>query len=156
LQVQFDGFELAKSFDFARLEPADPGGFFEDLAAVLMRRLQQGIDAALLDDRVSSLRGPGTEEEVLDVAQPARLLVDQVLALTVAVNAAGDLHFRSGDVDDAVGVVEGDGDLGHAEAAAGAGAIEDDVGHFAAAHALGRLFAEGPFNGVDDIAFAGP
>ena len=45
-------------------------------------------------------------------------------------------------------------DLGQAEAAARAGAVEDDVGHLAAAQALGALLAEHPADGVDDVALA--
>ena len=54
------------------------------------------------------------------------------------------------------GVVERDRDLGQAEALAGTGAVEDDVGHLAAAEALGRLLAEDPPDGIDDVALAGP
>ena len=37
-----------------------------------------------------------------------------------------------------------------------AGAVEDDVGHLAAAQALGRLLAEDPADRVDDVALARP
>ena len=73
----------------------------------LVRRLQQHVDPALLDDAVGVGAGPGAEEQVLDVLEPAELAVDEVFALAVAVDAAGDLHLVGVDGEDALGVVEG-------------------------------------------------
>ena len=87
--------------------------------------------------------------------QPARLAVDEIFALAGAIDPAGDLHFLGFGGELALAVVEGHGDLGQAEAAASAGAVEDDVGHFAAAQALGTLLAQDPAQGVDDVALAG-
>ena len=86
----------------------------------------------------------------------ARLAVDQVLALAAAIDAAGDVHLGGIDRQPAVGVVEDERRLGrvHRLAAAGAGAVEDHVGHLLAAEALGRLLAEHPLDGIDDVALA--
>ena len=83
------------------------------------------------------------------------LAVDEVFAFAGAIDAAGDLHFLGVGGQLAAAVVEGHGDFGQAEAAARGGAVEDDVGHFAAAQALGALLAENPADGVDDVALAG-
>src|SRR5205807_1056027 len=98
--------------DLARLEATNPGGFFEDDAAIAVRRLQECIDAALLDDAIRALARPGAEEQLLDVAQPARLAVNEVLALPVAVNAARDAHVVGLDGEQVARIVEGDGDFG--------------------------------------------
>src|SRR5699024_1920076 len=55
----------------------------------------------------------------------------------------------------AVGVVDGEGDLGAAEGGAAGGAGEDDVLHLAAAQGFGSLFAQDPGDGVDDVGFTG-
>ncbi len=54
---------------------------------------------------------------------------------------------------EAVGVVEGEGDFGRIHRPAGAGAVEDHVGHFPAAEALDALLAQHPLDGVDDVRF---
>ena len=60
------------------------------------------------------------------------------------------------DGTDAAAVVERHCDFGQAQATARRGAVEDDVGHFAAAQRLGALFTEDPADGVNDVALAGP
>src|SRR4029079_8387602 len=111
---------------------------------------------ALLDDARRRRPGPGAEEQVLDVLEPARLTVDQVLVLSVAINASGDADFRGGRVQDVAGVVEEDRDFGEAQTAARRGAVENHVSHLAAAEALGGLLAEDPLDRVNDVALAGP
>src|SRR5207245_7311826 len=93
LQIQIDAFELAERFDFFGFESANAGRFLEDGAPLLGRGLKEHVDPALLDDAVSVAAGAGAEEKIFDVAQPAGLLVNKVLALAAAVDAASDLHF---------------------------------------------------------------
>src|SRR5262249_13522304 len=110
--------------------------------------------AALRDDAVGVGAGAAAEEHLLHVAEPAQLAVDEVLALAAAVDAAADLDFFARYAEEAPAVVEGHGDLGHAEAAARRRAVENDVGHLAAAEALGALLAEDPADGVHDIGLS--
>src|SRR5207248_4672818 len=145
---------LAERLGPLRLEPADPRGLVEDLPAVPGGRLEQLVHAALGDDGVPAGPGPGPEEDLLDVLEAGHLAVDEVLAGAVAVDPAGDLDLVGVHGEQPAGVVEGDGDLGHAEALAGAGPVEDDVGHLAAAQRPGRLLAEDPLDGVDDVTLA--
>ena len=49
---------------------------------------------------------------------------------------------------------EGQRNLGEADRLARVGAAENDVRHFAAAQRLGRLLAEHPADGVEDVGFA--
>ena len=53
-----------------------------------------------------------------------------------------------------VHVAERQRHLGHAHRLAAVGAVENHVGHFAAAQRLGRLLAEHPADGIGDVGFA--
>src|SRR5262245_34941623 len=54
----------------------------------------------------------------------------------------------------AVGVIEGHGDLGQAEAAPRGRAVKDDVRHFPAAQTFGALLPQNPADGINYIALA--
>ena len=58
-----------------------PGRFFDDRPPVLRLVAQDLPDAALLDDRVALGPQARADEEVLDIAQPRDLSVNQVFAL---------------------------------------------------------------------------
>src|SRR5262249_49961192 len=137
LQVLVDAFALSKGLNLFCFEATDAGRFFKNRPALLGRRLEKHVHLTLLNDTVGVRSCPTSEEELLDVLEPAWLLVDEVFALTVAVDAAGDLHFIRLGAKHAAAVIEGHGHLGQAEAAPGGGTVENDVGHFAAAQALG-------------------
>src|SRR5262249_3396633 len=149
-----DAFEFAEGFDLARLESADAGGFLEDGAAFLRRRLEQNVNAALLDDAVGIRAGAAAEKEVLDVLEAADLAVDEILVLAAAISAARDLHFLGLGGEMTADVVERHRDFGETQAAARRRAVEDDVGHLAAAQTLGALLAENPADAVHDVRFA--
>jgi hypothetical protein len=141
---------------FLGLEAGDAGGFVEDVAAVLGLAADDAADLALLDDRVAAGAGAGAGHELLDVAEAAGDLVEQVFGGAVAEQAAGhrDLGVIEVGEGDLAAVLEGDGDLGGGAGAAGAAAGEDDVGHAGAAQVLGPLLAEAPAHGVDDVGLA--
>ncbi len=149
LQVLVDALQFPQRLDLAGLEAADAGGFFENSAPLLGRGLQQHVDAALLDDAVGVVPGAAAEEEVLDVLEAADLAVDEVFALAGAVDAARDLDFVGLGGEFVAAVVEGHGYFGQAEAAPRRRAVENDVGHLAAAQAFGALLAEDPLDRVD-------
>ena len=154
-EVLLHGVELAEGFELLGLEAGDACGFVEDFAAVLGRSLKEFVHAALGDDGVSARAGAAAQQDILDVLQAGHLAVDEVLAGAVAVDAAADLDFFRVHGEEAAGVVEHDGGLGHAKALEGRRTIEDDVRHFAAAERLGGLLAEQPADRVHDVAFAG-
>src|SRR5690606_8288853 len=84
-------------------------------------------------------------------------LVDEVVAVAIAIEPAGDLDVRIARVlDRHVGavVLEGDGHLGHARRAALLGAVEDDVLHGGAAQMLGAHLAHDPAQRVYDVRLA--
>ena len=74
----------------------DAGGLLDQAAAVLRLGREDLVDAALLDDRVRAHAEAGAEQLVLDVPQPDLLVVQEVLALAVAVDAAAHAQLALG------------------------------------------------------------
>ena len=140
-EVLIGAFEFAESFFFALLEAGDTGGFFEDLAAVLRVGVEECGDAALFDEGVGIDADAGVEEHFADVLEAGDLVVDEVFAGGVAIEAAGDFDDIGIEGEFAVVVGEGKGDFGHAHGFAGAGAVEDNVEHGIAAEGFGGHFA---------------
>jgi hypothetical protein len=98
----------------------------------------------------------GAPEQVLDVAQAHRRVVEQVVALAGAGEPAGDHDLLVRDREVAIGVVEVERDLGHVHGLAVGGALEDHVLHLAAAEQPGGLLAQDPAHGVGHIRLAAP
>ena len=128
--------------------------FLEDAAAVLALLGEDLTDAALADDRVALLAHAGITEELDDIAQAARRLVDVVFALAAAVHAAGDHDLRKVHRQCVVLVVKDERNLAVAQTLALLGAVEDHVLHLAAAQRLGALLAEHPSHRVRQVRFA--
>ena len=80
--------ELAFGQPLLELVLGDAGGLLDEAAAVLRLRREHLVDAALLDDGVRAHAETRAEELVLDVPEPDLLVVEEVLALAVAVDAA--------------------------------------------------------------------
>ena len=146
--------ELAKRALLALLVLEDAGGLLDERAAVLGARVQDLVEAALADDRVRVAAEARVVQQVLDVHQPRRRVVDEVLALAVAVHAARDGDLGELERQRAVGVVEHEVDLGDADRLPRRGTREDDVFHRLAAQRLGALLAEHPQHGVGDVGLA--
>ena len=64
------------------LVPGDPRRFLKDQPTVQRAALQQAVDLALFDDRVGVHSDAGVHEQLADVFEPGRLLVEEVLAFT--------------------------------------------------------------------------
>ncbi len=98
-------------------------------------------------------------EQALDVAEAAGRFVDEILAIAVAMHAARDGDLGEIEVDarerEACGIDlrKGHADFGEVDGPTAVGAVEDDIGHFAAAQRLGRLLPEHPADRVGDIGF---
>ena len=140
------------------LVAGDAGGLLDDEAALLRPGRDDEADAALLDDGVGLARADaGAEEELLHVAEPDLAAVEFVFAFAVAVEAAGDLDFcmvAEGCGDIAAVVLHRERDLRHAHRTVGLGAGEDELVHALAAQVFGRLRADAPLDGVDDVALS--
>ena len=120
----------------------DQGPFFGRL------RGDERPDRALLDDEVLVFGDGFFPEFVLDVLEADDFPVQAVFAFARPENAVADLHFF-------FGVLEDEGDFGHAHGRALDRAAEDGVLDLLAADRLDPLAAEDPLDGFDDIALAG-
>ena len=67
-----------------------PCRLFENRPPILGSTAQDEIDLALLHDRVGASPDTGIHEELVNIAQPARRLVEEILALAIAENASGN------------------------------------------------------------------
>ena len=149
------GVQLAERLLLALAMFEDAGGFLDECTPILRAGLEDLRESALPHDHVHLAADTGVTEQFLNVHQAAATAVDLVLAGAVPEHPSGDRHLGVVDRQHAVGVVDGEGDLGTAEWGARGGAGEDDVFHLAAAQGLGALLAHDPGQGVDDIGFTG-
>ena len=133
------------------IEP-DARRLLEERAPLVGAVGEEQVDHLRLDDDARVAAEAGAAEQVLDVAEPDRRAVEQVVALPGAREPPGDDHLAVGDGEVAVGVVEEERDLGDVDRAAGGGALEDHVLHLAAAEQPRRLLAQHPAHGVGDVA----
>ena len=67
-----------------RFEARNSGSLFDNRAPVMRLRAQQLPDALLADDRVGLRPQTGAHEDVLNIAQPAQLPVQQIFAVAGA------------------------------------------------------------------------
>ncbi|OQB95849.1 MAG: hypothetical protein BWX86_01052 [Verrucomicrobia bacterium ADurb.Bin122] len=146
--------ELLQGLAALRFILGDAGGFFEDGAALLGFGGKDLVDLALRHDRVAGPADAGVHEQLLDVLQAARLAVEEVLALPVAVHAAHDLDLVKLAAELLLAIGQEQRDFAQLRRFAGVGALENDVLHLAAAQGLGALFAQHPADGVGDVGLA--
>src|SRR5581483_3265739 len=102
--------EVARALDLgavpARLEAAEPGSLLDQRAALLRLRREDRLDLALPDDRMHPLAEAEVGEQ-LDEIEPAHAgLVQEVLALAAAMEAARDGDLGEVDRERVIGVVE--------------------------------------------------
>ena len=154
-QVDLHGLQLAEGLLLAPPVLEYARGLLDQRAARLGPGVQHLVELALADDHVHFPAQARVGEQFGDIEEPALVPVDGVLALAGPEEQAADGHFCVVDRERAIGVVDGEGDLGTAERRPGGGAGEDNVVHLAAAQALGALLAHHPGERVHDVRFAG-
>ena len=153
-EIRFGCFQLAERFAFLRFVFGDAGGFFENGATIFRTRAENQIDLALLHDGVGAASHTRVGEKTLNIAQATGRLVKKVFGIAIAINAPcyADIVPVHPQLAPAIG--QRQRDLAEADRLARFGSVENNVGHFAAAHGFGRLFAEHPANGVEHVRFS--
>ena len=132
----------------ARLEAPEAGGFLDERAALLGLRGEDRLHLALPDDRVHALAEAEVGEQLDEVEAPYCGPVEEVLALTAAMEAARDRQLRVVDGKCPVGVVEHELDLAEVGGAAPGRAGEEDVVRLLGAELQRAERAGGPADGV--------
>ena len=127
-QVSTGAVELSLRLAALLLVACDAGRFLDEHATLVRLGGQDMVELVLVHHRIRTRVGAGPGEEVENVAQPGRLLVEEVLALTRPVEPPrhGDFAPRHGQ--NAI-VGEPQLDFGQADGLAGRRAVEDDVVH---------------------------
>src|SRR5580698_7464750 len=92
----------------------------------------------------------------MDVLQAAGLAVEQVLALPVPVDPAGDLDLVEFAAELLLALGEEHRDLAHLRGAPRVGPLEDDILHLAPSKGLRALLPEDPADRVRYVGFAAP
>ena len=91
---------------------------------------------------------------MLYVLKTAGLLVDEIFARTVAVNAARNRNFVVIGPELLLAVGEGDRNFGETEGLTRIGSVENDIDEFRAAKRGRALLAEHPADGVGNVGLA--
>ena len=155
-QVVLGALQLVQRLFLLGLVLRDAGRLVEDHPALQRPRVDDGVDLALLQHAVAVRPHAGVHAQAGDVLQAALGVVQQVLALAGAEEAARDAHLVEIDRQVALRVVENQVHPCHAGGLQAAGAVEDHVAHARPAHALGALLAQDPADRVEDVRLAAP
>ena len=136
--VLFRAFQLDLRLAGTDLVLGDAGRLLEEVAALLGLGREDLVDAALLHHGIGALADARIPEQLPDLLELDRLAVDEVFALSGAVQAPldGDLGHVQGQR--AVFVGDGEGHFGDVEGLAGLRAVEDDVFHASPRAGCGR------------------
>ena len=90
----------------------------------------------------------------MDIAQAAFLVVDQVLAGTVAMYAAGHDDFGIFRIQGTITIINNDGNFGKAHGGTFFGTAENHVLHLAHTERRSFLFAQDPADGIRNVGLA--
>ena len=145
---------LAEGLAAVGTELGHAGGLFEDGAAVLGTRGEDGVDLALGQHGVTRGAHARAHEESLDVLQAARGLVEEVGVRAVAIGSPRDGDLVKLRPQGLLAFGKDERHLGHAQGLARVRAVEDDVLHLGATQGAGALLAEHPPNRVRHVALA--
>ena len=132
----------------------DPRRLLKDLPPLGALGGEDLVDAALADEGVPLLAQAGVHEELVHIPQADGLAVEEVFALPGAVVPPGDGHLLPPVGEEIPALVQGEGDLGKALAAAGLGPAEDHVLHLAPPEGLGGLLPQNPADGVGEVGLS--
>ena len=154
-EVRFLVTELLLGEGLPALELHDADRLIEEVTTLLRLTGEDLVDLALSDDGVAVLTDTGIVEKLVDVLQTTLGAVQHVLGLARAVETTGNCHLVVVDIQDTVGIIEGDRHEGGALRAAKLRAGEDDVLHGASTQLLHLLLTEYPAYRVGDVRLTG-
>ncbi|MNI78434.1 hypothetical protein D3C73_1348080 [compost metagenome] len=92
-QVLFRIVQLTASITFAALVFYNSRSLFKNTSTVFRSGTQYFLNAPLTDDGVGFFTNSSIHEQLGNILEPARLLIDHILTVTTAMNAAGYSHF---------------------------------------------------------------
>jgi hypothetical protein len=133
---------------------AHAGDLLEQRAALLRPQRQRLVDHALADEQERVLGEMPGIEQVHQVLESYALAVQEVVVLARPVQPPAQLDHAVLDRQQAVAVVEGELDIGHAHRRPLLGASPDDILRLPRAEGA-ALLAERPAQGVGKVALAG-
>src|SRR5206468_2203988 len=108
-------------------------------------------DLALFHHRISGPRDTGVGEKILNVAETAGRLIEQIFRIAVAIHPSRYPNIMPINAQLGFAITESERDLGKAHRLAGVGAVENDVRHLVTAKRLGRLLPKHPAYCIEHI-----
>jgi hypothetical protein len=139
------------------VQTGDPGSLFQETPAVAGLGIDHRADPALAHQGRRMGPAGGVGEQQLDVPGAHLAAVDPVGGAAVPLDPAAHLQLVvavEGRRRGAAAVVQPQRHLGDVARRPAGAAGEDDVVHPAAAHALGRVLAHDPAQGLDQVGLA--
>ena len=159
-QILIGVVEFSQRLFFLRLEARDASRLLEHQPPVVRFAGDKLGDVALGHDAVAGPPHAGAHEQLLDVLEPARNFVDEIITATIAEQPARHGDFVVRQIDSGrlelilVDAADGHRHLRHAERLALVGAVENHIHHSGAPERLGRLLAQNPPNRIGNIRLA--
>ena len=155
-QIHLRRLQLAQRLLALALVFRDARRLLENRPPILGPRRQDQVNLPLLHDRIRAAPDARIHEQRVDVLQPARRPVQQILAAALAENAPRDFHLMPVQPELLLALAESHRDLRHAQRRTRVRAGENHVRHFTAAQRLRRLLAEHPSNRVQHVRLTAP
>ncbi|GBD37241.1 hypothetical protein HRbin36_02371 [bacterium HR36] len=113
-QVFLNTLEFPQSLLFFGFETANARRLFKEGTPFQRRSGEESIHLALLDDAISLTAQTATQKQLFNVAQACGLMIDEVFAVTIAVNASGNSYLIRVERKKSARVVERQRNLSHA------------------------------------------
>ena len=154
--VHLHAFHLAYGFLALLAVLAHAGSLFKQYTAVVRLVAQHRLDHVGVHLRIRTGTQARVKEQGMHVAQPAFLVIYQIFARTVAMDATGNNHFRIFRGKRPIAVVDNDGNFGKAHRGTFLGTAENHVLHLAHTQEGGLLLAKHPTDGVGNVRLSTP
>jgi hypothetical protein len=154
LQLQAHLAQTALCFTLPQLVLAHPGCLLQQAAPLLDSSAEQLLDHLQLDDRIAVRCQAAIEQQLLEIAQPARHPVEQILALPVPIQPAREHHLRKVYGEQPSDVLQPQRHLRHPQGLERPTAVEDELLHRLTAQHRRALLAQHPSDCIHDVALA--